>query len=347
MREAFACEVKAALHRHCGPSQLFWMEAAMPKSRLRRYMRHGTLPQLAVFEASARLASLTRAGEELHLAQPTVSSQIRKLSETLGVPLFEPVGRGVRLTEAGRTTYAHCRDLFALLGRLDDDLAAFRDVDGSELRLAVAGAASRHAARLLAGFAQEHETVEVRVHVANRAALLARMSQREDDLYLFSNAPDDVPLVRQRVATSALVIVAPQDHPLARARAVPLQALAEHRWILREPGSGTRACLVDALGGAGIAPRIALELACEDAILCAVAEGAGLAIVDRDAIAPQSRVEILDVEGFPRTRTWHLAYPVGTSPAPAARALLRYARERVTPSQKSGAQNAVGRAPGP
>jgi DNA-binding transcriptional LysR family regulator len=310
-------------------------------------MRHGTLPQLAVFEASARLASLTRAGEELHLAQPTVSSQIRKLSETLGVPLFEPVGRGVRLTAAGRTTYAYCRELFVLLGRLDDDLAVFRDVEGSELRLAVAGAASRHAARLLAGFAQENETVEVRVHVANRAALLARMAQREDDLYLFSNAPEDVPLVRQRVAASALVIVAPQNHPLARMRAIPLEALAEHRWVLREPGSGTRACLVDALAGAGIAPRLALELACEDAILCAVAEGAGLAIVDRDAIPSHLPVDVLDVEGFPRPRTWHLAYPVGTSPAPAARALLRYARERVAPSQKRGAQNAVGRAPGP
>jgi DNA-binding transcriptional LysR family regulator len=173
------------------------------------------------------------------------------------------------------------------------------------------------------------------------------MAQREDDLYLFSNAPEDVPLVRQRVAASALVIVAPQNHPLARMRAIPLEALAEHRWVLREPGSGTRACLVDALAGAGIAPRLALELACEDAILCAVAEGAGLAIVDRDAIPSHLPVDVLDVEGFPRPRTWHLAYPVGTSPAPAARALLRYARERVAPSQKRGAQNAVGRAPGP
>jgi DNA-binding transcriptional LysR family regulator len=96
------------------------MEAAMPQSRLRRYMRHGTLPQLAVFEASARHACLTRAGEELHLAQPTVSTQIRKLSETIGAPLFEAVGRGERHTEDGRRTYSHCPELFAVLGSLDD-----------------------------------------------------------------------------------------------------------------------------------------------------------------------------------------------------------------------------------
>jgi DNA-binding transcriptional LysR family regulator len=318
-------------------------ETAMPQSRIRRYMRHGTLPQLAVFEATARHACFTRAGEELHLAQPTVSSQIRKLSETLGAPLFETVGRGVRLTEAGRRTYAHCRELFALLGRLDDALCELRDVEGSELRLAVASAASRQAARLIAGFARDHESVAVRVRVGNRAELLSRMSQREDDLYLFSNAPDDVPLVRQRIGASALVIVAAQDHPLAHRRGIALSDLGDARWVLREAGSGTRAALVNALASVGSVPNVAFELACEDAIVCAVAEGAGLAIVDREAVESQRRVTVLDVDGFPQPRTWHLAYAVGASPSPAAQALLRHARETIAAAPTSGAPSAVSR----
>ena len=305
----------------------------MPQSRIRRYVRHGTLPQLAVFEASARHGCFTRAGEELHIAQPTVSSQIRKLAETVGAPLFETVGRSVRLTEAGRRTYAHCQEIFATLGRLDDALAELRDVEGSELRIAVAGAASRHAARLLAAFSRSHESVAVRLEVCNRASLLSRMAQREDDLYLFSNPPSDLPLVRQRVASSAFVVVAPLDHPLSRERAIPVSALGQARWVLRERGSGTRAVLMDLLGSAGASPRIALELTCEDAIVCAVREGAGLALVDRDA-AEMSRVPVavLDVEGMPLARNWHLAYPVGAAPSTAALALLRHARETaVTP----------------
>ncbi|MFO1310855.1 MAG: LysR family transcriptional regulator [Burkholderiales bacterium] len=300
----------------------------MPQSRIRRYLRHGTLPQLAVFEASARHGCFTRAGEELHLAQPTVSSQIRKLAETVGAPLFEPVGRGVRLTEAGRRTYAHCQEIFATLGRLDDALAELRDVEGSELRIAVARAASRHAARLLAGFSRAHENVAVKLEVCNRAALLSRMAQREDDLYLFSNPPVDLPLVRQRVAKSAWVVVAPADDPLARERAIPLAALGDARWVLRERGAGTQAALIDLMASAGVSPRIALELTCEDAIVCAVAEGAGLALVDREA-ADTSRapLAVLDVEGLPLARNWHLAYPVGAAPSPAALALLRHARE--------------------
>ena len=316
----------------------------MPQSRIRRYMRHGTLPQLAVFEASARHGCFTRAGEELHLAQPTVSSQMRKLSETIGAPLFETVGRALRLTEAGRVTYAHCRELFALLGRLDDGLSELRDVEGSDLRLAVAGAASRHAARLVAAFTKEHPSVGVRMRVANRAALLSSLSRREDDLYLFSNAPDGIPLVRQRVAASALVIVAPHDHPLAHRRRIALAALAGETWVLREAGSGTRATLMEALVRAGAAPRIALELTCEDAILCAVAEGAGLAIVDGDAIPPGARVALLDVDGFPQARTWHLMYAVGASPSPAARALLRSARDARGATPVDGARGDAGTA---
>lgn len=310
----------------------------MPQSRIRRYLRHGTLPQLAVFEASARHGSLTRAGEELHLAQPTVSSQIRKLAETVGAPLFETVGRNVRLTEAGRRTYEHCQEIFAALGRLDDALAELRDVEGSELRLAVAGAASRHAARLLAGFTRAHDNVAVKLQVCNRAALMARMAQREDDLYLFSNPPADLPLVRQRVASGALVVVAPADHPLARERALPLAALGDARWVLRERGSGTRAALIELLANAGASPRMALELTCEDAIVCAVSEGAGLALVERDAAeASRAPLAVLDVEGLPLARHWYLAYPVGASPSPAAVALLRHARETAQDRERPAA----------
>jgi DNA-binding transcriptional LysR family regulator len=74
----------------------------MLHSAIRRYLKHGTLPQLRVFEAAARLGSLTRAAEELHIAQPTASVQIKKLTETVGLPLFEQVGKRVYLTEAGQ-----------------------------------------------------------------------------------------------------------------------------------------------------------------------------------------------------------------------------------------------------
>jgi DNA-binding transcriptional LysR family regulator len=93
---------------------------------LRRYLRHGMLPQLMVFEAVARLGSVTRAGEELHLAQPTVSMQLRKLQDALGLRLVEWRGRRMELTEAGRELHRSCTEVFAVFGALERRLAAHR-----------------------------------------------------------------------------------------------------------------------------------------------------------------------------------------------------------------------------
>src|SRR5258707_2387615 len=103
-------------------------EPAMPRPVLRRYFRHGLLPQLMVFEAVARLHSVTRAAEELHLAQPTVSTQLKKLSDGLGLALFEPRGRGLEPTAAGDELRAACEELVALLERTEAMLAPLRAV---------------------------------------------------------------------------------------------------------------------------------------------------------------------------------------------------------------------------
>ena len=88
----------------------------MLASSIKRYLRHGMLPQLAVFEAVARLSSFTKAADELHLAQPTVSAQIKKLSDNLQVPLFEQIGKKIYLTPAGEKLYEGCK-LLVKIGR--------------------------------------------------------------------------------------------------------------------------------------------------------------------------------------------------------------------------------------
>lgn len=109
----------------------------MRHAALRRYFRHGMLPQLMVFEAVARLGSFTRAGEELCLAQPTVSVQVRKLSENLGLPLLEPSGRKVVLTEAGREVYETVQVLFRFFIATEERLEAIRKLRGVREQQAV------------------------------------------------------------------------------------------------------------------------------------------------------------------------------------------------------------------
>src|SRR5512137_259843 len=110
---------------------------AVSQPDIHRYFRHGTLPQLHLFEATARLGSFTRAAQELHMAQPTASVQIKKLSETVGVPLFEQVGKRLYLTEAGRRLDETCQEVFRAFTALEESLARMRALDAGQLRLAV------------------------------------------------------------------------------------------------------------------------------------------------------------------------------------------------------------------
>jgi len=102
----------------------------MPRAKLRRYFRHGLLPQLIVFEVVARLGSVTRAAEELHLAQPTVSTQLKKLADTVEARLFEPCGRKLQLTASGETLLESCMELFDVLTRAEQRLAAVQSAAG-------------------------------------------------------------------------------------------------------------------------------------------------------------------------------------------------------------------------
>ncbi len=102
----------------------------MRHAALRRYFRHGMLPQLMVFEAVARLGSFTRAGEELCLAQPTVSVQVKKLSESLDIELLDQSGRKVVLTDAGREVYETVQVLFRFFIAADERLGALRKLRG-------------------------------------------------------------------------------------------------------------------------------------------------------------------------------------------------------------------------
>ena len=169
----------------------------MSHVRARRFYRHGLLPQLLVFESVARLGSVTRAGEELHLAQPTVSLQLKKLAETLDVALFEQRGRRLHLTGAGHALREACDELMHCLARADAKLEAWRKPKQEVLRLAAEPEARAEAARLLAGFCARHPGVQGSLHVGGREELLARLTDGTDDVYLLAIEIEGVPAARR------------------------------------------------------------------------------------------------------------------------------------------------------
>jgi DNA-binding transcriptional LysR family regulator len=301
----------------------------MPQPNVKRFLKHGVLPQLRVFEASARLGCFARAAEELHLAQPTVSVQIKKLSETVGFPLFEQVGKRIYLTDAGHRVYAGCHDVFGALSSLEERLTEMRGLDSGHLQFAVTSTAKYFAPRLLGAFIRRYPGVETSLQVHNRSTLIERLRNNKDDLYMFADPPDQEEVMVQAVLSNPLVVLARSDHPLAGERDIALSRLACEPFLIREPGSGTRMVTLKLFEQHGLTPKIRMELSTNEAIREAILAGLGVSILSRYTLGlepEQTRLVSLEVEGFPLESHWHFVYPVGKHLSVAARAFMDFAR---------------------
>ncbi len=301
----------------------------MPQSKIRRYLKHGTLPQLSVFEAVARLGSFTRAAEELYMAQPTVSVQIKKLGESIGLPLFDQVGRKIHLTDAGRMLYAACGELFATLSRVEDSFADLRGLNAGRLRLAVSTTGKYFAPRMLAAYVQKHPGIEVALQIHNRQTLIERLLGNVDDLYIFANPPQDIDVVKQMILPNPLAVFARADHPLAKHKNITIERLAQEPFLIREPGSGTRIVAQEIFEKHGLQPKVRMELSNNEAIKQAILAGLGVSIMSRYTLGldiEQKQLVTLDVVGFPIERHWYFVYPVGKNLSLAAQAFMDFTR---------------------
>ena len=301
----------------------------MPQPDIRRYLKHGMLPQLRAFEASARLGSLTKAAEELHMAQATASVQLKKLAETVGLPLFEPAGQHMRLTEAGDRVYAGCVEVFRALSEMERALGALRGVASGPLQLAVPSAARYFAARLLAAFTERNPGIRASLQIHERRILIDRLRRNQDDLWMLVEPPEELEVVAQAIVPNPLVVLAPVQHPLAAEKHVPFARIAAEPFLMREPGSGTRMIVLRLFARHGLAPNIRMELGSDEAIREAIVAGLGVAILSRYTLGLDpalSRLVCLDVEGFPIESYWHFVYPVGKRLSPATRAFMDFTR---------------------
>jgi LysR family transcriptional regulator, low CO2-responsive transcriptional regulator len=301
----------------------------MTQGNIGRYLKHGTLPQLRLFEASVRLGSLARAAQELHMAPPTATAQIKKLTETVGLPLLEQVGKRMYPTDVGRRVYDGCNDVFRALDSLESALDDMRGLVTGHLRIAVTSTARYFAPRLLGSFAQLHPGIQTTLHMDNCGALMERLHRNEDDLYLIADPPLAGDIVVQSVVPNPLVVLARADHPLARERNIAFERIAQEPFLMREPGSSTRSAALKVFAEHELAPKTRMELSSNEAIREAILAGVGVSILSRYTlgIEPQPAGLIcLDVEGFPLESHWHFAYPVSKHLCAAARAFLDFAR---------------------
>jgi len=292
-----------------------------------RSLRQLTLQQLRVFAAVARHRSFTHAARELRLTQPAVSMQVKALEGLAGLPLLERHAREVLLTGAGQELLGHAQAALRSLDDAHDALAALRGLSTGRVEIAVVSTAKYFAPKLLSQFSKLHPGIELRLAVNNREAVIQLLVDNAVDLALMGTPPRHLETTAFAFAKHPLVVVAAPDHPLARARRVPVKALAGEPFLVREPGSGTRAAMERFFGAHRVRPGSETEIASNETIKQAVMAGMGLAFISRHAIGLElatAQLVVLDVEGLPIVRDWNVVHRTGKRLSPAATEFKRF-----------------------
>jgi DNA-binding transcriptional LysR family regulator len=286
-------------------------------------MRNATLRQLKVFEAVARLLSFSRAAEELHQTQPAISTQVKKLEEHAGLPLFEQLGKKIFLTVAGAELLHFSRAIIQQFEAAEDAMAQFKGISGGRLNVAVISAGDYFFPRLLVEFAGRHHGVSLNFTVHNREELLVQLADNLTDLAIMVRPPIDLDTTNVAFAPHPYVIVAAPGHALAGRKRIPVSRLAREPFVVREKGSDTWTSMEEGFGGHIDDINIAMEIKSTETIKQAVIAGMGVSFLSAHTIGPELQagsLTVLDVQGFPLMLNWYVVHRKNKRLPPVAQA---------------------------
>lgn len=286
-------------------------------------MKHATLRQLKVFETVARLLSFSRAAEELHLSQPAVSTQVKKLEERAGIALFEQFGKKIYLTPAGAHLLDISRTIIQQFEVAENAMTQFRGVTGGKLNVAVISAGDYFFPRLLVEFASRHPGVTLNFTVHNREELLSHMAANLTDLAVMVRPPHELDTVSAAFAPHPYVIVAPPAHALVGRVAIPIDEVVREPFVVREQGSDTWNSMEDGLGDHIRSLNVAMEIKSTETIKQAVIAGMGVGFLSAHTISKEvesGALKVLDVAGFPLMLNWYVVHRRNKRLPPVAQA---------------------------
>jgi DNA-binding transcriptional LysR family regulator len=297
-----------------------------------------TLTQLTAFLAVVRGGSVTAAADELVVTQPSVSSAVAALSRELGCELFERAGRSIRLTEAGRAFAPYAEDV---LGLLETGRTAAREavaVAARRLKIAaVTTAAESFVPSIMREFSTQHPEIGLTLVVGNRQQVLDRVLRHAADIAITGKPPGDDRLVAEPFMENEIVCITGPDDPAASDGTIEGSKLSGRPWLLREPGSGTRALNEQFLLDHGIESQT-LILGSNGAIKQAARAGLGVSLLSRASVQEELETgwlaEIRLTNG-PDTRPWFLLRSAVGPERPTVELFTTFVRDRtVTPAPR-------------
>ncbi|HKY43821.1 MAG TPA: selenium metabolism-associated LysR family transcriptional regulator [Pyrinomonadaceae bacterium] len=285
---------------------------------------------LEVFLSVAKHLNFTRAGEEVNLAQPSVSVRIRQLENEVGLKLFEQLGKKIALTEAGLSLIPYARRVMAAV---DDARQCIQELQGLERGSLRIGASTTPGMYLIpkavAAFKAQHPNIEIHLRIKDTQKVEAGVLNNEFDFGFVGGH-----LVGHKVATLSwltdqLVLIVPPDHDFARQRSVKSRHLQKQKFIVREIGSATQATIVKYLQSSGVTMEPVMEMENPESVKKAVQSGLGVAFISRFAVETELKAKSLvavRVSGLDIRRELKIVYRKDKHLGRAAQTFIAIAR---------------------
>lgn len=249
---------------------------------------------LQVFLAVAARLNFTRAGEDVHLSQPSVSVRIRRLEEELGVKLFEQIGKRMALTEAGQLLVPYARRVVAAL---DDARYAVEELQGLERGTLKIGASTTPGMylvpKIIARFKRQYPKIEMRLEIKDTRQIEEEIIRNEFDFGFVGGHLIGAEVEVVTWLTDEIVLVAPPGHTLTQKKQIRIRDLKSEQFISREQGSATRAAVDNKLRVSGLQLETVMEMNNPEAVKKAVQSGLGVAFISRFAVETELKAKTL------------------------------------------------------
>ena len=290
---------------------------------------HYTLHQLQIFLTIAKCESITKASEILHLTQPAVSIQLKKLQEQFEIPLTEVVGRQLYITDFGKEIVAASEAILSQVEAINHRTLAYKGQLAGKLRISVVSTGKYVMPYFLAGFMKKHTGVELVMDVTNKSKVIESLVSNDVDFSLVSVIPENVSCEKIDLMENVLYLVGNKNVKIEKLSELKI-LFEKSPLIFRESGSGTRQAMEKFIDRHHVTVRKKMELTSNEAVKQAVIAGLGYSIMPLIGIRDELKkgtIKIIPVKGLPIKTMWSLIWMKGKNHSPAAASLLKYIQE--------------------
>lgn len=289
---------------------------------------HYTLNQLRIFRMIVEKKSITKAAEALHLTQPAVSIQLRKLQDQFDIPLTEVIGRKIYITDFGYEIADAADRIMDEVSAIKHRAASHQGKISGRLKLAIVSTAKYVMPFFLSDFLSNNEDVELEMDVTNKAKVVESLGANEVDFALVSVLPEQLQCETETLMENRLYLVGPAGIDIEEHQDIHL--LESLPLIFRESGSATRRTMEEFINQQSLQVNIKMELTSNEAVKQAVIAGLGFSIMPLIGIRNElnsGRLKIIEMPGLPLVTSWNLVWLKGKHPAPVASAFLEDLRK--------------------